>query len=272
MTDLGADRGERVFPALLKYWRGHRGMSQLDLALAAEVSARHISFLETARSRPSVEMVLTLAETLDVPLRNRNELLRAAGFGARYPEPGIDALLDGPLGATIDTMAAHHEPFPLIVVDRTYRVMRMNRAGRTLVSLTGADPDAADLNLVRLVIAPSVSAMVTNAGQLAGDVARRLQREVLHNPLDEELAELLADVIASGLLDQDWRSAAVSASDEPMITIDLAMGEVAMSFLTTITVFNAASNVTLDELRIESWYPRDEVTAQWCHELLAGHG
>ena len=72
MTDLAGDGGERVFPALLKYWRGQRGMSQLDLSLAAEVSARHISFLETARSRPSVEMVLTLAETLDVPLRNRN--------------------------------------------------------------------------------------------------------------------------------------------------------------------------------------------------------
>lgn len=269
MSDLAADGGERVFPALLKYWRGQRGMSQLDLALAAEVSARHISFLETARSRPSVEMVMTLAETLDVPLRNRNELLRAAGFGARHPEPGLDTLLDGALGATIDTMAAHHEPFPLIVVDRTYRVLRMNRAGRALVTLTGADPDADDLDLVRLMIDPGVAAMITNARQLAGDVARRLQREVLHNPLDEELAALLADVAASGLLDEHWRSAAVAAPDEPVVTVDLAVGEVAMSFLTTITVFNTAGNVTLDELRIESWYPRDDLTAQWCRELFA---
>ena len=157
MTDQPGNGDERVFPALLKYWRGQRGMSQLDLSLAAEVSARHISFLETARSRPSVEMVLTLAETLDVPLRNRNELLRAAGFGARYPEPGIDALLAGPLGITIETMAAHHEPFPLIVIDRTYRVLRLNGAARALIALTGADPDADDLNLVRLVVDPAVS-------------------------------------------------------------------------------------------------------------------
>jgi len=264
-----AHRVERVFPALLKYWRAQRGMSRLDLAIAAEVSARHLSFLETGRSRPSVEMVLTLAGALDIPLRNRNELLRATGFGARYPEPGIDALLTGTLGDTVDTMLAHHDPYPMVVVDRTYAVVRRNNAARTLLGLAGID-DGADLNLARLIFDPAVRPLIANWHELTGDVLRRVQREVLHHPLDDELAELLADLVGTHDVDDRWRQGDAAAPDEPAVSLDLSIGEVTMSFLTTMTVFNAAGNVTLDELRIESWYPRDDATRQWCRELLGG--
>ncbi len=259
---------DRVFPALLKYWRGHRGMSQLDLSLAAEVSARHISFMETARSRPSIEMVLTLAETLDIPLRNRNEMLRAAGFAPVFAEPGIDSLLAGRLGATIDVMLAHHEPLPMIVVDRLYRVVRTNRAATQLLAAVGADPAADDVNLLRLMFTPAVRSLVTNFAEVSADVVRRLQREVLHHPLDAELAELLSDLLADPEITNDWRQADPGVSDEPLMPIDLSLGDAHLSFLTTVTTFNAAHSVTLDELRIESWYPRDDATAQLCAALL----
>lgn len=255
---------DRVFPALLKYWRGHRGMSQLDLSLAAEVSARHISFLETARSRPSVEMVLTLAETLDVPLRNRNEMLRAAGFNAAFAEPGVDTLLAGRLGSTIDTMLAHHDPLPMIVVDRLYRVVRTNRAATSLLAAVGVDPVGGDTNLLRIMFTPVVRSLLTNFAEVSGDVVRRLHREVLHHPLDEELAELLGELLADPEVADDWRQADPGVSDEPLMPVDLELGDTVLSFLTTVTTFNAAHSVTLDELRIESWYPRDDTTAEFC--------
>lgn len=239
-------------------------MSQLDLSLAADVSARHISFLETARSRPSVEMVLTLAESLDVPLRNRNEMLRAAGFAAVFAEPSVEALLAGQLGPTIDTMLAHHDPLPMIVVDRLYRVVRTNRAATGLLAAVGCSPDDADVNLLRLMFSPTVRSLVTNFAEVSIDVVRRLNREVLHHPLDEELSELLGELLADPEVAADWRHTEPGVSDEPLMPVDLLLGDARLSFLTTVTTFNAAHSVTLDELRIESWYPRNDETAAFC--------
>ena len=121
------DRDHRagLFPALLKHWRRQRGLSQLDLALAADVSARHVSFLETGRSTPSAEMVLLLATTLSVPLRQVNAMLRAAGHDPVYDE--ADGPLPAPILEALSLLKQHHEPYPLIVIDHTYRVVDVNK-------------------------------------------------------------------------------------------------------------------------------------------------
>lgn len=161
MPDPGHRAG--LFPALLKYWRRQRGLSQLDLALSADVSARHVSFLETGRSSPSTEMVLQLATTLGVPLRQVNVMLRAAGHEPHYDESD-GALPAGVLDA-LSLLKNHHEPFPLIVVDRTYRVRDLNRAASVLLGMILGVPEpdpqgdpiqveALDLNLARLTFDP----------------------------------------------------------------------------------------------------------------------
>src|SRR5690606_38965877 len=126
---------------LIKHWRTRRGMSQLDLALAADVSPRHVSFLETGRAQPSREMVLRLATTLSVPMRDQNQLLLAAGHAAAFAE-APHAALDGPVGDVVTTMLAHHEPFPMVVMDRAYDAIRMNDGAIRLLGRFVADPSA----------------------------------------------------------------------------------------------------------------------------------
>lgn len=255
----GRDRSERVFPALLRYWRQQRGLSQLDLGSTAQVSPRHISFLETGRSQPSIEMVSLLAETLDVPLRDRNELLRSAGFNARYPEPDVGDLLDGPLGTAIDAMLEHHEPFPMMVFDGLYNVVRTNKGGALFLAMAGAT-DPVGVNLMRLLFEPTVRELVTNWEEVAGDILRRMQRESLHRPTDEELAELLAELIEKPGVPEHWRTPDLLAASDPMVQLQATVGGVELKFLATVTIFNAPSNVTLEELKIESYLPVDEQT------------
>lgn len=245
-------------------------MSQLDLSLTAEVSARHISFLETGRSKPSVEMVLLLADALEVPMRDVNELLRAAGFDGRYPEPTIDALLTGPLGDTIDTMLEHHQPFPMMVVDRLYNLVRTNKAGVTLFALANVDVLAAgsrEVNVLRLMFDPSNREMIGEWDRSASTILRRLQRESFHRPHDAEMATLLDDLISTPGVPEAWRQPNFGEPDEPMLTLEFRAGDMAMKFLTTMTEFNAPQNVTLEELRIESYFPLDDETRSLCQQL-----
>ena len=263
---------DRVFAALLKYWRGHRGMSQLDLSIAAQVSSRHISFLETGRSNPSVEMVLLLAETLDISMRDTNELLRAAGFASIYSEPSVDSLLSGPLGTAVDTMLSHHEPFPLMVIDRLYNVLRTNRAGHKLFELADIDLDAAapgKVNVLRLLFDPASRDMIGDWSATAGTMLRRLQREVLQRPHDSDLANLRDDLLNVPGTPEDWRQPDPSAATQPMIAVEFRAGDIGLRFLTTITEFSAPQNVTLDELRIESYFPLDDQTRELCEQLLS---
>ena len=267
MTNQPSDR---VFAALLKYWRGHRGMSQLDLSLVAEVSARHISFLETGRSNPSAEMVLVLAEALDVPMRDTNELLRAAGFSARYSEPGLNELLSGPLGDAVTTMLDHHEPFPMMVVDRLYSVIRCNEAGIRLFALADIDlSEGEPVNVLSLLFDPASREMIGDWERTASIILRRLQRELFHRPHDVEMSELLAELLDAPGVPSDWRQPDLTEPDEPMLGVDFRAGDISLRFLTTITEFNAPQNVTLEELRIESYFPLDDQTRELCRQRLA---
>lgn len=261
-------KSDSVFPALLRYWRNQRGLSQLDLGLTSDVSAKHISFLETGRSQPSIEMVLLLAETMAVPLRDRNELLRSAGFQARYPEPQINDLLGGPLGVTVDTMLTHHDPFPMMLVDRCYNVVRANHGAALFLSLAGIT-EPVGTNVMRLVYRPAVRELLTNWDDVASDLLRRLQREVLTHPNDTELRQLLDDLLGDSDVPPAWRSPDLLNASEPMLTVQANLDGTALELLATITVFNSPSNVTLEELKIESYLPTDAATRDYFSTLQA---
>lgn len=263
----------RLFAALLRHWRTRRGLSQLDLALAANVSARHVSFLETGRAQPSREMVLRLAATLDVPLRDQNALLHAAEFPAEFAEPGLDEL-PRPLALAIDRMLAQHEPYPLTVLSRHYDVLRMNAGGARLFSrfVAARDALAQPLNVFAFVFDPRLGRpFIQGWDRLAREMVARLHREVLARPEDAQLSALLASLFRYEGVPEDWRQPDFSRPSEPTGEVRLRDGELALGFLTALTQFDAPQNVTLDELRIESYYPVDDATARAC-EALARRG
>lgn len=275
-VDVPAIRSDRLFPALLKYWRGQRGLSQLDLGVAADVSSRHISFLETGRSGPSVEMVLLLAEVLDVPLRDRNEMLRAGGFEPRFPEPGLDEILVGPLRAAVDVMLEGHKPFPMIVVDRLYNIMLANEPAMLLTDIFLSAHSATvgiETNLLQVLFAADAPRdQILNWDEVAANMLRRVQREILRSPQDDELRSLYENLLDKTSTPDEWRTLDLGDATEPFLPVRLRHPDgTELSFLTTITAFNAPQNVTLDEIRIESWFPTDPQTTDWCTRHPAQH-
>ncbi|MCX6465914.1 MAG: helix-turn-helix transcriptional regulator [Pseudonocardiales bacterium] len=255
---------DALFPALLRHWRSRRGLSQLDLAVTADVSVRHVSFLETGRSSPSEEMVLRLSSALGVPLRHTNALLRAAGHRPRYPEsaPGDD--LPTPVRSALETMKAHHEPYPLLVVDRTYRVIDANQGARTLLGslLPGPGSGGREPNLARLVFEQAGVDLIANHAAVARELLWRIHREVLADPGNEALRTLLDGCAASGVVEEDWRAPDLTEPSAPGLLLQLRQGDAVLSFLVVVSLLQAPFEVALEDLRIESWYPADEATAR----------
>ncbi len=261
-----AQRG--LFPALLRHWRHARGMSQLDLAVAADVSSRHVSFLETGRAKPSELMVLRLAAALGVPLRDRNTMLVAAGFAEAFDEPAPDAL--GPaIRDALDRMLATHEPFPMVVMNSTYDVLRQNQAATTLLSRFVAEPArlTPPINAFRLLFDPRLARpFVCDWERVAHGLLAALVVESLGRPHDEALSDLIRGLHEYDGVPDTWRQ------PEPRpaaATFELVLerGALRLAFLTTVTRFNAPANVTLEELRIESYFPLDEATEAACRAL-----
>jgi transcriptional regulator with XRE-family HTH domain len=271
------DHRTGLFPALLKHWRRQRGLSQLDLALAADVSARHVSFLETGRSSPSPEMVVQLATTLGVPLRQVNALLRAAGHEPVYEEDD-DVLPAGVLDA-LSLLKEHQEPFPLIVVDRTYRVRDLNRGALLLLGAVLGTPapdgpvgastiQALGLNLARLTFDPDgAQPHVANFDEVGRQLLWRIQREVLADPDDGEMRDLLDELLALPTIHPDWRQVDLLVPSDPALVLHLRTDAAELRFLAMITAFQAPQNVSVEQLRIETWLPYDEATARACREL-----
>lgn len=258
-----------LFPALLKYWRGQRGLSQLDLALAADVSARHISFLETGRSTPSADMVLRLSAAFDLPLRHVNALLESAGHPPAYRELAPGGALPDEIAGALRMMKAHHEPFPLLVIDRAYDVLDLNDGARVLLGslLAEAGQGAARPNLVRLTFDPRVRPLLLNFDEIGRALLSRLQREALSDRGDERLRELLDEVLAMPTVSARWRHADLSLPSSPTLLVRLRAGDRELSFLAMVTVLQAPQRVALDELRIETWFPADDATAAACRAL-----
>lgn len=262
---------DKLFSALLKYWRGRRGLSQLDLALAADVSARHVSFLESGRARPSEEMVLRLLSTLAVPLRDQNAVLRAASFAERFLEPALDAI-DPAIDMTIARMLCQQEPFPLVVMNAGYDVLRSNHGANAVFSRFVLEPARwlLPLNLYALVFDPQLARpFLKNWSQVGQYMVARLHREALSRPDDAGLWALLERVLAYPDVPQCWRQPDFSSASEPTLTLWLERGPLTLRFLTVVTSFSAPQQITLDELRMESYFPVDDQTRLACEKLAA---
>jgi transcriptional regulator with XRE-family HTH domain len=258
---------DALFAALLKYWRGRCGLSQLDLASGAGVSARHVSFLETARARPSEEMVLLLASALSVPLRDQNRLLVAAGFSPRFAE---SAAVPGAVERALERMMSQHDPYPLTVLSGSYDVVRSNRGAEALFRrlLEGRAPPAV-LNPFHLVFDPAqLRPFVVRWERLARTMLARLQRDTLHRNPDPRVGALLQRILAYPGVERSWLRPDFSTPLEPTLTLELLRDDLSLSFLGTVTVFSAPQEVALEELRIESFFPVDAGTAAACARLL----
>ena len=259
-----------LFCALLKYWRNLRGLSQLDLALHAEVSARHVSFLETGRSKPSEDMILRLADTLSVPLRDQNALLKAAGFPAAWDEPSPEDGFSGPVGRALERMLAKQEPYPMLILDRRFDVLRANTAAERVFSRFVADPLALaqPFNAYRLVFDPAgARPFVVDWERVARSLLAHLQRTALTTPRDATLRELLDELLAFPDVPASWRGPDFSLPVGSTFSFRLERGELSVGFLTTLTLFSVPQNVTLEELRIESYFPLDEESERLCLSL-----
>jgi transcriptional regulator with XRE-family HTH domain len=260
---------DKLFSALLKYWRGQRGMSQLDLALAADVSARHVSFLESGRANPSQDMVLRLMSALQVPLRDQNDALRAADFPARFLEPALNAI-DPAIDDAITRMMRQQEPYPLTVLSPSYDILRSNQAAQNIFSQFVQDPSCLQmpLNLYALVFDPQLARpFIQNWAQIGRSMLARLHREALSRSNDARLWALLEQVLTYPDVPQAWRQPDFSDALEPTLSLVLARGPLTLRFFTVLTTIAAPQQITLDELRIESYFPLDEPTRQACAKL-----
>lgn len=262
---------DRLFPALLKYWRSRSGLSQLDLALASDVSSRHLSYLETGRSKPSEAMVLRLFETMGVPLRHQNDALLAAGFERRFDEPALPAL-PWPVQAAIAQMLRQQEPFPMTVLAADYRILERNIAADAVFSRVVADPvrlASGQLDMVSLMFDPALARDAFVEWPLtARRVLSRIQRELLRTG-DARLGALLDRALQYPGVDPAWRHCDDTDRVDATLEVRLQRGALKLGFLTTLTAFTSPGTVSLEELRLESYFPLDDDTRAFCMSLSA---
>lgn len=247
---------------LLRRWRQRRGISQLDLAIAADVSARHVSLVETGRSRPSADMVLRLADQLDVPLRDRNRLLLAAGFAPRYAERPLD---DNALSAARDAVRRvlrAHEPYPALVFDRRWNIVMTNRAVDPFFAHVAPDLLRPPVNLVRLGLDPrGFAPLVVNLADVRAVFRARISRQLATAP-DPELTALYEELLAP----EPGTASGQRIDTDVVIPMILRVGGRELRLFSTITTFGTPMDITLDEVAIESYYPADEESAAYFTE------
>ncbi|MGV9453497.1 helix-turn-helix domain-containing protein [Streptomyces sp. NPDC003635] len=265
MTVTSTDRG--VGP-LLRAWREQRRVSQLELALRADSSARHISFIETGRSRPSEEMVLRLAEHLDVPVRERNALLLAAGYAPRYPETPLDDPALDAVRAGMERLIQGYEPYPAIVVDAMYNVQAANRG---ILMLLDGIPEhllAPPLNAMRLTLHPEgLAPRIRNLREWRGHLLAQMERQIaLHR--SEPLRELYEEVAGYPVPE----TGAGTEPEEPVpyfaLPLQIEHEGRTLSFISSISTFNTPMDVTVAELAIETLLPADPATVKYLQTLL----
>ena len=242
---------------LIKHWRERRRMSQLYLASEAEISSRHLSFIETGRATPSRAMVLRLAEYLDVPLRERNQLLTAAGFAPVFQERSLDDQSMQPARAAVEQVLKGQEPYPALAIDRYWNLVSANGAVAALIA--DADPSLLEppVNVLRLSLHPrGLASKIVNLGQWRGHLLERLERQI----------SLTADPQLIALRDELKRYPGGSGRDdaaESSIAIPFVLSTAAgqLSFISTTLMFGTPIDITLSELAIELFFPADETTA-----------
>jgi transcriptional regulator with XRE-family HTH domain len=246
--------------ALLREWRTRRRLSQLDLAGLTGVSTRHISFIETGRSRPSREMVLHLAEELEVPLRDRNALLLAAGHSPSYGSADFDSDAMRPVREALDHVLRSHEPYPALVVNRLWELVAANSALTPLLAGVSADLLTPPVNVLRVSLHPEgLAPRIANLEEWSAHLLHRLRRQFVLTR-DARIGELYDELrsypgVATEELVESEEAGALA------VTLRLAIDGGELCFLSTVTTFGTAVDITLAELSVEAFLPADEATA-----------
>jgi transcriptional regulator with XRE-family HTH domain len=247
-------------------------MSQLDLGLEADVSARHISFIETGRANPSREMILMLANVLDIPLRERNALLHAAGYAPIYRETSLNDPQMAGMRHALELILKQHEVYGAIVFDRYWDIVMVNRAyARFADSLMGANSNALAPyrilpsprpNLLHLTFDPAgLRPFIANWEEVAQSVLARFYHETMWNQ-DETQRELLQTVLAYPSVPARWCEPSFDSMQSPIIPLEIRLGDQTLRIFSALTTLGSPQDVTLQELRIESYHPADEATAR----------
>ena len=267
------EKTQAPFGRLLREWRARRGMSQLDLSVEAGVSSRHLSFVETGRAMPSREMVVLLARALDVPLRDRNDLLTAAGYAAIYRATGLDAPALGQARRALDFMLRQQEPYPALVLDRHWNVLDVN-AGSARVQAAFLDANEVTAlgppNAMRLMFHPSAfRPWIVNWEATAASLIQWLHRDVATGFADAQTRALLAELLSYPDVPRQWRALDLDASPAPFLPIEFRKDDLTLRYFTTLTTLGTPHDITLQELRVESFFPADEAT-ETASRRLAG--
>jgi transcriptional regulator with XRE-family HTH domain len=268
------------FGGLLREWRSLRKLSQLELALQAGISQRHLSFLESGRSRPSREMVLGLCETLDVPLRERNALLAAAGFAPLYRERSLQVAEMAPVRRALELTLQHHEPYPAVVVDRDWNLVLQNNAALRFFGLLGDPaviwprtcPDGRP-NVMRLTFHPEgLRPYIANWAQLGPSMLNRLRREAAMLSGPHGLNALIEELLSYPGIPDQWRVADWEQPLTPILPMELQKDGLRASLFTMIAMFGTPQDITVDELRLETFFPADPATDALLQQLAARTG
>ncbi|RZI86490.1 MAG: XRE family transcriptional regulator [Rubrivivax sp.] len=272
-------REPATFGRLLRQWRGLRKRSQLDLALDASVSQRHLSFLESGRSQPSRDMVLQLAEALAVPLRERNLLMHAAGFAPAYQQRPLQDDDMKAVREALDLTLQHHEPYPAVVVNRQWDMLMSNRASERFVALLGppdelwhrVDPNGGR-NVMRMTLHPDgLQTRLRNWPQVAALLLTRLHREVAANPTHDGLGQLLADVSQFRGVPAACQSGPpwLAPMPPPIFPLEYDLGVHTLKVFSMVSTFGTALDITAEELRVETFFPADDFSRDF-FQTLAG--
>ena len=268
-TQSATARADRTGPTHigehLRQWRQRRHLSQLDLAGDAEISARHLSFVETGRAAPSRDMVMKLAERLEVPLRERNVLLVAAGYAPAFPQRPLDDPALKSARAAIDLVLRAHEPNPALAYDRHWNLVAANRMVMPLLEGVPARLLGQPLNILRLAFHPEALAPRTvNFAEWSSHLLERLHRQC-EATADPELIKLYQELKAYPI-----PARPAPLSDNVAIPFKLRLGGEVLSFISTTMIFGTPVDITLSELALETFFPADDLTAERMRAMAAG--
>jgi transcriptional regulator with XRE-family HTH domain len=247
---------------MLREWREDRRRSQMDLAVDVGVSTRHLSFVETGKSKPSPELVLALAEHLEVPLRERNSMLLAAGYAPRYPQTPLEGVAMASVRAALGGLIRAHDPYPAVVVDRRWDVVMANSGAQGFLDGVAEHLLGPPLNSYRVTLHPEgMAPRIENFAEWAHDLLATLDRQVAATR-DPRLRDLLVEVSAYpnvAELGASWRTR--SETPTVVVPLELRVGDYTQSWFSTNTTIGTPVDITLDELHVELFHPADEATA-----------
>ena len=257
------------FGRILQEWRRARGKSQLTLALDAGISPRHLSFIESGRSNPSREMVVLLAGVLGMPLRERNDLLAAAGFAHVYKETGLGEQELERARIALDFILKQQEPYPAVVMDRHWNLVMTNEGAKRFFGfLLGESSQKGPANVIRLMFDPEgLRPLVADWEATAQGLLQRVHREALGGVPDEETIKLLQEVLAYPDVPASWRTPDLQSGLMPILPVQFRKDGRAFNYFSTVTTLGTPQDITLQEIRIECFFPADEATEQAARQL-----